>query len=167
MRRPDEDGLNVRSTFRFNARMTPMRAIIVGPPSVATRIKASIAVCHSAASCSAFGSRVMNFPAARTKLRLVPVQAGPDAVDVRNLGAAQAKRVACTRLSPFGRVGLCCHRQHQDRKRRCQHQTELEIPGPDGKHGDRSPQAFIRELWVKDRGLARCRRPPRQRPRHQ
>ena len=56
-------------------------------------------------------------PAARTKLRLVPVQAGPDAVDVRNLGAVQAKRVACTRLSPFRRVGLCCRRQHQDRKR--------------------------------------------------
>ena len=29
--------------------MTPMRANIVGPPSVATRIKASIAACHSAA----------------------------------------------------------------------------------------------------------------------
>ena len=91
-------------------------------------------------------------PAARTKLRLVPVQAGPDAVDVRNLGAAQAKRVACTRLLPFGRVGLCCRRQQQDRKRRCQHQTELEISGPCGNH--ESPQAFIRELWVKDGGLA-------------
>ena len=106
-------------------------------------------------------------PAARTKLRLVPVQAGPDALDVRNLGDAQAKRVACTRLSPLGRVGMAGRRPNRDRKRRCQHQTELEIPGPDGKHGDRSPQAFIRELWVKDRGLARCRRPPRQRPRHQ
>jgi hypothetical protein len=31
------------STFRFNARMTPMRANIVGPPDVATRINASIA----------------------------------------------------------------------------------------------------------------------------
>jgi hypothetical protein len=28
--------------------MTPMRANIVGPPSVATRIRASIAACHSA-----------------------------------------------------------------------------------------------------------------------
>src|SRR6266404_5343895 len=43
--------------------MTPMRANIVGPPSVATRIKASIAACHSAASCSALGSRVMYLPA--------------------------------------------------------------------------------------------------------
>jgi hypothetical protein len=31
-----------------------MRANIVGPPEVATRIKASIAACHFAASCSAF-----------------------------------------------------------------------------------------------------------------
>jgi hypothetical protein len=27
--------------------MTPIRAIIVGPPDVATRINASIAACHS------------------------------------------------------------------------------------------------------------------------
>ena len=37
----------------------PMRANIVGPSDVATRINASIAACHSAASCSAFGSLVM------------------------------------------------------------------------------------------------------------
>ncbi len=30
----------------------PMRANIVGPPDVATRIKASMAACHSAALCS-------------------------------------------------------------------------------------------------------------------
>jgi hypothetical protein len=34
----------------------PMRASIVGPPFVATRIKASIAACHSGASWPAFGS---------------------------------------------------------------------------------------------------------------
>jgi hypothetical protein len=32
--------------------MTPIRANIVGPPDVATRIRASIAACHSGASCS-------------------------------------------------------------------------------------------------------------------
>jgi hypothetical protein len=32
---------------------------IVGPPDVATSIKASIAACHSGASRSAFGSLVM------------------------------------------------------------------------------------------------------------
>jgi hypothetical protein len=46
--------LNTRSTFRFNACMTPMRAIIVGPPLLsATRIKTSTAVCHSSICCSA------------------------------------------------------------------------------------------------------------------
>ncbi len=44
---------------RFKARMTPMRANIVGPPDVAARINASMAACHSGASCSALGSLVM------------------------------------------------------------------------------------------------------------
>src|SRR5260370_41745911 len=35
--------------------MMAMRANIVGAPDDATRIKASIAACHSWASCSAFG----------------------------------------------------------------------------------------------------------------
>ena len=35
----------------------PMRANIVGPPDAATSV--CIAACHSAASCSAFGSLVM------------------------------------------------------------------------------------------------------------
>jgi hypothetical protein len=39
-----------------------MRANIVGPPSVATRIKASIAACHSGAVCSDFGSLVIQVP---------------------------------------------------------------------------------------------------------
>jgi hypothetical protein len=39
--------------------MIPIRASIVGPPDVATRIKACVAACHSDASCSAFGSFVM------------------------------------------------------------------------------------------------------------
>src|SRR5712672_1959617 len=38
--------------------LMPMRANIVGPPDVATRISPSIAACHSWASCSAFGSFV-------------------------------------------------------------------------------------------------------------
>jgi len=50
---------NTRSAWRFNAIMIPMRANVVGPPDVATRIKASIEACHSAASCSAFDSLVM------------------------------------------------------------------------------------------------------------
>src|SRR5437868_4357562 len=67
LRRPQcgslREGLNSRTWARFNARMTPIRANIVGPPDVATRIKASIAACHSAAAwCSAFGSLVMYLP---------------------------------------------------------------------------------------------------------
>jgi hypothetical protein len=46
------DGLKTRSA----GGMMPMRANIVGPPSVATKIRASIAACHSDAVCSAFGS---------------------------------------------------------------------------------------------------------------
>jgi hypothetical protein len=53
------DELNTRSTWRFKARMRPMRANIVEPSDVATRIKASTAACYSSASCSAFGSLVM------------------------------------------------------------------------------------------------------------
>src|SRR5881275_2674462 len=52
-------GVKLANVPQFNARMTPIRANIVGPPDVATRIKASIAACHSAAWCSAFGSLVM------------------------------------------------------------------------------------------------------------
>jgi hypothetical protein len=33
------EGLNVRSTFRFNAFMTPIRANIVGPPSIVKVLK--------------------------------------------------------------------------------------------------------------------------------
>jgi hypothetical protein len=36
--------------------MTPTRANIIGAPSVATRIKAFIADCHSVVMCSGFGS---------------------------------------------------------------------------------------------------------------
>jgi hypothetical protein len=52
-------GLNTRSTWRFKALMTPIRANTIGPPSVATTINASMAACHSWTPCSAFGSLVM------------------------------------------------------------------------------------------------------------
>ncbi len=44
---------------RFNARMIPMRANIVGPPNSATSISASIAACHSGDAASCFGSAMM------------------------------------------------------------------------------------------------------------
>jgi len=56
---PDlRSGLNTRSTFRFRAFMTPIRAIIVGPLRD-TSIRTSIAVCHSGRSDSFFGRLVM------------------------------------------------------------------------------------------------------------
>jgi hypothetical protein len=42
-----------------NARNTPIRASIVGPPRSATKSSACAAASHSGASCSAFGSFVM------------------------------------------------------------------------------------------------------------
>jgi len=50
---------------RLSARWTPMRANIVGPFRSATRMRASIAACHSGASCSALGSLVMYSAASR------------------------------------------------------------------------------------------------------
>jgi hypothetical protein len=44
----------MRSTWRFNARVTPIRANVLGPPDVATRIEASIAACHSS-TCNRLG----------------------------------------------------------------------------------------------------------------
>jgi hypothetical protein len=61
---------------QFKARITPIRASIVGPPRSATRIMASIAACHSGASCSFFGSRAMYLPASRNRLRLSGRQSG-------------------------------------------------------------------------------------------
>ena len=52
------DGLNTRSTFRFSARIIPMRAIMVGRPSSTTRSRALTAVCHASRFCSAFRSLV-------------------------------------------------------------------------------------------------------------
>jgi hypothetical protein len=43
--------LNTRSTWRFKARMTTMRAIMIGPLSSTTRSRASTAACHSSRFC--------------------------------------------------------------------------------------------------------------------
>jgi hypothetical protein len=51
-------GLNTRSTRRFSAFMTPIRASIVGPLRD-TSIKTAIAACHSGRSDSFFGRLVM------------------------------------------------------------------------------------------------------------
>ena len=45
------EGLNTCSTCRFDARRMPLRAIIVGPFFLATRIRHFMAAGHSGASC--------------------------------------------------------------------------------------------------------------------
>jgi hypothetical protein len=52
-------GLNSRTTWRLSAFIMPMRAIMVGPFFSATRIRHSIAACHSPRFCSALGSFMM------------------------------------------------------------------------------------------------------------
>jgi hypothetical protein len=80
-------------------------------------------------------------PAARRELGFVPDHAGRDAIDVGDVGTAKAKRIVAAGLLLLGSVGRACRRQHRNRERRCEHQTELKIPGPDGKH--ESPQALL------------------------
>ena len=87
------------------------------------------------------GIRPEENPAARRELGFVPDHAGRDAIDVGDVGTAKAKRIVAAGLLLLGSVGRACRRQHRNRERRCEHQTELKIPGPDGKH--ESPQALL------------------------
>jgi hypothetical protein len=45
-------GSNTRSTCRFRALITPIRANMVGPPRLATSMSASMAACHSDSAAS-------------------------------------------------------------------------------------------------------------------
>jgi hypothetical protein len=78
--------------------------------------------------------------AAGTELRFVPDHADRDAVDIRNVRAAKAKRIAGASLLLLGGIGLPHRRQHRKGERRCEHQAELELAGPDRKH--ESPEAL-------------------------
>jgi hypothetical protein len=92
-------------------------------------------------------------PAAGRKLRFVPDHAGRDAIDIRNLGAAKAKRIAAARLLLLLGIGLACTRQHRSRQRRCEHQDELELAGPDSKH--ESPKALPLRIVGEWRGIGK------------
>jgi hypothetical protein len=61
---------------RFSARTTPIRASMVGPFFSITNISASMASCHSGASCSHFGSFVMNVAASCRGVGLRPLDGG-------------------------------------------------------------------------------------------
>src|SRR6202048_3585075 len=91
-------------------------------------------------------------PTTGRELRFFPDHAGRDAVDIRNVRAAKAKRIAAARLLLILGVGLASARQHRNRQRRCEHQAELELSGLDSKH--ESPEALLCELWVNGGGLA-------------
>jgi len=52
-------GVERTDDVSVQGRMAPIRANIVGPFSLTTSIRASIASCHSGASCFALGSLVM------------------------------------------------------------------------------------------------------------
>src|ERR1700730_4668151 len=101
------------------------------------------------------GTRPEENPAARRELGFVPDHADRDAIDIGDLGTAKAKRIVAAGLLLLGSVGPACGRRHRNRERRCEHQTELEIPGPDGKH--ESPKRCFGELWVNEAELARWR----------
>jgi hypothetical protein len=65
--------------------------------------------------------------ASRRELGFVPDHARRDAIDIRNISAAKAKRVRAAGLLLLVGVGSACRRPHRNRERRCQHQAEVEI----------------------------------------
>ena len=103
------------------------------------------------------GSEV--YPAARRELRFVPDHAGRDAVDIRNVGAAKPESIVAAGLLLLRGVGPACRRPHRNREHHCQHQAELEVPGPGSKHVSPRSVAFL-ELWVNGGGMARKTRRP-------
>jgi hypothetical protein len=72
--------------------------------------------------------------AARRELSFIPDHADRDAIDIGNLGAAKAKRIARAGLLLVGGVGPACRRQHRNRERGYEHRTELKTPGTNDEH---------------------------------
>src|ERR1700687_2151017 len=94
------------------------------------------------------------------ELGFVPDHAGRDAVDIRNFGTAQAKRIAAARLLLVGGVGPACRWPHRNRERGCEHQAELEIPGPDSKHESPRTQCWPLRIVGEWRGIRKADRTP-------
>jgi hypothetical protein len=97
-------------------------------------------------------------PAAGRELGFVPDHADGDAVDIRNFGTAQAKRVAAAGLLLLGGIGLAWHGPHQNRERGRQHQAKLNILGPDPKH--ESPPTLLLRIVGEWRGNGKAIRTP-------
>jgi hypothetical protein len=89
-------GLNTRSAWRFNARMTPIRASMVGPPCPTISIGASIVACHSGESCLALRA----FPASRRVLWLGRAAGSEVAMDQRRPYLIQSHVSSTARATP-------------------------------------------------------------------
>ena len=102
-------------------------------PQVAPRLAGFLDLCRfaipglmmSGAPASALRAGPEIHPAARRKLLLLADHAGGDAIDIRNLGAAKPKRIVAAGLLLLRRISLACGRQHRNRKRGREQQTEL------------------------------------------
>jgi hypothetical protein len=95
-------------------------------------------------------------PAARRELGFVSDHADGDAVDIRDFGTAQAKRVVAAGLLLLGCIGLAWRGPHRNRERGRQHQAKLNIPGPDPKH--ESPPTLLLRIVGEWRGNGKANR---------
>src|SRR3990170_3211698 len=94
-------------------------------------------------------------PAARTELGFVLDHADRDAVDVRNVGAAQTHRIGSTGLLLLLGIALARGRQRRNRQRGREHQTKLKPAGPERSH--ESSRSIYRRIVGEPRGIGKQR----------
>ena len=87
-------------------------------PSLDHRLDPPVPVSRINRNFTAFGTFPEIGLAAWRELRPVPDHAGCDAIDIGNVGAAEAKCIAAARLLRPERVGAALRRQHQSREPR-------------------------------------------------
>ena len=135
--KPDQ---SLREPFAFFASQKVARSVVSRVPRPAHRL---LRTCRLDAERPSGGRWNVGlgemYPTPRRELGFVPDHASRDAFDIRNVGAAKPERIIAAGLLLFGSIGAACRRPHPRRERDCQHQAELEIPGPDIKH--ESPDA--------------------------
>ncbi len=110
----------------------------LGPPVPARRISREF---------TAFGTSPEKRLAPRRELRPVPDHAGCDALDIRNFGAAKAKRITAARPLRLHGVGAAVRRQHQSREPRGEHNGDLRTSRACREHD--SPRKRVRKLLMK------------------
>ncbi len=150
--------------------MMPMRANSVGPPDVATRINASVAACHSLASCSAFGSCVMYRPASSSVTSWCPHGNGigsskgrrhpVSGIGGRTMPSFSQRRASSKR--PINTDGCEHYRGLQCGGNRCSYRrpsTPLALSlEADMNIIENRKEVFLRPLWKSIRGF--CQRRP-------